>query len=63
MAGIFNRVLPKPIPKNYHKENLQMMKLQQQDMQNKIHQKADQPKQDQWKMKKYQAIESRVNKE
>ena len=27
MADILNRVLPKPIPKNYHKENLQLMKI------------------------------------
>jgi hypothetical protein len=29
MAGIFNRVLPKPIPKDYHRENLLNMKAKQ----------------------------------
>jgi len=36
MAGILNRVLPKPIPKDYHRENLQNMKAKQEQMQAKI---------------------------
>lgn len=38
MAGIFNRVLPQKLAKNYHKQNLMEMKQKQQMMQNRIQQ-------------------------
>jgi hypothetical protein len=58
MAGIMNRVQPKQIPRNYHKENLQNMKRKQEEMQQKVvDQQSEAPRQ---VNKKYVGIESRV---
>ena len=48
-----------PLPKNYHRENLQMMKAREQQQQQKMNDQS-QVQPDEWKMKRFASVESKV---
>ena len=62
MSNILAPEVRQPPVRDFHKENLNMMKQKEAELQHKYHTLAQQPAApEEWKMKKFQGIESKVS--
>ena len=64
MAGILAPEVRKPPPRNFHRENLQMMHQREQEIQRKREEdvKSVHEPQASWKMKRFQSVESKLGR-
>ena len=53
MSNILAPEVKQPIVRDFHKENLNIMKQKEQELQNKLSYLAQQPQPEEWKMKKF----------
>ena len=61
MGGILAPETRPALPKNYHRENLQMMHQREQEVQKKREDDVrSQAGQEPWKMRRFQSVESKV---